>query len=407
MVFDRKLLTNLAEDFGTPLYVYAEDIMRKQFGALSKALSGLDASICYAVKANGNMAILKGFGDLGAGFDVVSQGEILRVLKAGFEGSKIVFSGVAKSSDEIELALSKGVRLINVESIAELKVIEEIASKLKKIAPISFRINPDISIQAHPYICTGLKTSKFGIAEEGIPEIWAYVKQSNSLNLMGLDCHIGSQISDIKPFQKAYAKIVKIASSLEKEGAKIQTLDFGGGLGVSFSGHYEQLDLEAYGKMLKKLLEGLPYSIIVEPGKFLMSEAGVLITRVLYLKRNGINHFIITDAGMNDLIRPALYDAFHKIDLLVENSESRNLIEADIVGPVCESGCYFAKKRSISRPNPGEYLMIHDAGAYGMSMASRYNARRLPAELMLMKDGTFKLIRQRDSFEDLWRNEIF
>ena len=406
MKYDNALLSQLAADFGTPLYVYNEAVMERQYRALEGALEGLDASICFAVKANSNLAVIKSFATWGAGFDVVSQGEIRKVIHAGGDAHKIVFSGVGKLAEEVEIALSKGIRMINVESMAELKVIEEVARSMRRVAPIAFRVNPDISVETHPYLTTGIKTSKFGIPEEDISAAWEAIRQSPSIQLVGVDCHIGSQITDVRPLHDAYAKILSLASALREQGAEITTLDFGGGLGVPFSGHYSPLDMDAYAGMVRALLGNAGYKIIVEPGKFLMAEAGQLLTEVLYMKHNGENQFVVVDAGMNDLIRPSLYDAFHQIDLLAEDAASRPTVEVDIVGPVCETGCYFARKRELPTPKPGEHLLIRDAGAYGMSMASSYNARRLPAEVMVGRDGACRLVRKRDSFEDLWRNEV-
>ena len=400
------LLNTLAEDFGTPLYVYSEEVMERQFRSLEQALRGFKATVCFAVKANSSLSIIRTFGGLGSGFDVVSQGEIMRVIHAGCDPKQIVFSGVGKAKDEIELALSKNIRMINAESLAELKIIEEVSRTLGIPAPIALRVNPDVCVQTHPHLATGIKTSKFGIAEEDVSSAWDYIRSSAELQLIGIDCHIGSQITDVAPLRDAYSKIVLLASSLKEQGAAITTLDFGGGLGVHFSGHYSPLDLEAFSGMLESVVGSSPYDLIFEPGKFLISESGTLVTRVLYLKNNGPNQFIVVDAGMNDLIRPALYDAFHQIDLLIPEGEKRGEIEADIVGPVCETGCYFARKRNITKPKSGEYLAIRDAGAYGMAMASTYNSRRLPAEVMIGIDGTCRLIRRRDAFEDLWKNEV-
>lgn len=402
---DTNLYISLARDYGTPLYVYREDIMQRQYKSLESALRAFDASICFAVKANSNLSIISTFGKLGSGFDVVSEGEIRRVLQAGCDPRKIVYSGVGKKSEEIEFALNKGIRMINAESVAELRIIAETAKNLGKTAPIALRVNPDISVETHPYLATGIKSSKFGMAEDDIPAAWDIIRNNSSLSLVGLDCHIGSQITDVAPLRAAYEKLLRLADSLKSQGAPITTLDFGGGLGAPFSGHYKPLDLEAFSQMLKEVLGNEKYSLVFEPGKFLMAEAGLLITQVLYDKNNGPNEFVVVDAGMNDLIRPSLYDAFHQIDLLLPSGEKRDDVEVDIVGPVCETGCYLARKRKIKSPRPGEYLLVRDAGAYGMAMASSYNSRRLPAEVMIKTDGTCELIRKRDSFEDLWKNE--
>ena len=399
------LLLSLARDFGSPLYVYDQSLMESQYTKLSDALKGLDASICYAVKANSNLAILKVFSHLSSGFDVVSEGEIRKVIVSGGDPTKIIYSGVGKGSEEIEFALSQRIRMLNAESLPELQKVAAVAASLGICANVALRVNPDICVDTHPHLTTGIKTSKFGIAEEDIATAWDFIKSSSVLELKGLACHIGSQISDITPYEEAFNKLLNIAELLRKEGAPIDTLDFGGGLGVSFSGHYEPLDLSELSRVVKKTFAGRDYKLVFEPGKYLVSESGTLITKVQYVKNNGPHKFVVVDAGMNDLVRPAMYDAFHHLDVLSESSLPSERATVDVVGPVCESACYFARARELPLPTEGDCIAIRDAGAYGFSMASNYNGRRLPAEVLVAPDSSFRLIRKRESFEELWRNE--
>lgn len=401
------LYRKLAKQYGTPLYVYSEKSIRDQFARLEKALTGLTHLICMAVKANSNLSILKLVKDLGAGFDVVSEGELRRVIAVGGDPKKIVFAGVGKTKEEISYALSQGLRMFNVESPAELRLIAATAKELGKVAPISFRINPDVSVDLHPYIATGLRTSKFGMPVAEALKVWEEFKNSPELSLVGIDCHIGSNINEIDPLKLAYSRILEAAQEFERRGAKLRYLDIGGGLGVSYSGHYDPLDIEKWSPALKSVVSGAKYEIVVEPGKFLVAEAGALVTQVLFLKTNYEHRFAIVDAGMNDLIRPALYEAYHKIELVTVDRRplGQELREVDVVGPVCETGCFFARSRALPPLVEGDLLVIRDAGAYGFTMASNYNSRRLPAEVMIGLGGEARLIRRREAYEELWRNE--
>ncbi|RIL08003.1 MAG: diaminopimelate decarboxylase [Proteobacteria bacterium] len=401
-----QLFEKIAKDYGTPLYIYFEAQINKQIAALKLAVAELPCSICYAVKANSNLNLLRHFYERGCGFDIVSEGELRRVIHACGDTSKVVFSGVGKSPSEIEFALRSKIKLINVESAQELSVIAETASNLGVKAPVAFRINPDISVDVHPYIATGMRSSKFGLPAEEALALWEGAKRDPALELIGVDCHIGSQISDVEPLKSAYSQLIEVAGEFRSRAAPIKVLDFGGGLGVSFSGHYQPLDLQKFSQMLKDLHNGLDYEIIFEPGKFLIAEAGVLLTRVVYTKQNGEHKFVIVDGGMNDLIRPSLYDAFHHVELIPGGGGTRELDTVDIVGPVCESGCYFAKRRVLPRANPGDLVAIYDSGAYGFSMASNYNSRPLPAEVLVREDGTVQLIRKRQEAQDMWREEL-
>ena len=406
-MFQVKQLIELGKQYGTPLYVYSEDVIRSQYQRLSTALNGIPHQVCLAVKANSNLAILKIIAQLGGGFDVVSEGEFRRVVAAGGATSKVVFAGVGKTKNEIEYALARGLRMFNVESPSELRLIDKVAQAMGKVAPISFRINPDISVDLHPYIATGLKTSKFGMSVEEAFKVWEEFKSSKSLSLIGIDCHIGSNIAEIEPLKLAYTRVLEVAKEFDKRGAKIRYLDLGGGLGISYSGHYNPLNLEQWAEVVKNLVKGTKYQVVIEPGKFLVAEAGVLLTSVLYLKHNEDHHFAIVDAGMNDLIRPALYEAYHKIDVIAGDGRllGNDTQEVDVVGPVCETGCFLAKKRALPILHEGDLLVLRDAGAYGFSMASNYNSRRLPAEVLICSDGSARVIRKRERFEEMWRNE--
>jgi diaminopimelate decarboxylase len=446
-----ELAVTIAKTYGTPTYVYFQETLERQYNTLAEALRNIPAQIFFAVKASSNLQLLKIFRSLGAGFDIVSQGELMRVLASGGEASDAVFAGVGKTREEIAFAIEKEIKFFNIESIEELQCIQEVASTLKKKANISFRVNPDVNVETHPYLATGLKSSKFGIPIPEIASLWEAIKNDPFLNLTALDCHIGSQISDIEPYRDAFQALISLARELETKGANITYLDFGGGLGVHFTGHYTPLNLQAYGTMIRKLIEGTSYRVIVEPGKFLVSEAGFLLTSVVYTKKNHEKHFIVVDAGMNDLIRPSLYDAYHYISTIPVNpsahhsdtvvsvqqphirgsreGEKRSLLEvnehfrptdnkvdgadkrlqtviADIVGPVCETGCFFARDREIPATASGDLIVVHDAGAYGITMASNYNTRRIPAEVLVQTDNTIRIIKKRQSYEDVYKDEL-
>jgi diaminopimelate decarboxylase len=400
-----RLYSILAARYGTPLYVYEEAVIARQFRQLSEALHGRRHTICYAVKANPNLSILRLIHDLGGGFDIVSEGELRRVQAAGGEMSRVVFSGVGKRASEIQAALAGGIRLFNVESASELRLIEALARETGKRAPISFRINPDISFETHPYLATGVKSSKFGVPVKEALLLGELAVKSEWLDLIGVDCHIGSQINEIAPLKQGYEAVIELARHFRSCGASVRYLDLGGGLGVGYSGHYLPLDLKLFGGMLSELSLDDSFELIFEPGKFLVAEAGSLLSRVITIKENDGKRFVIVDAGMNDLIRPALYEAFHKIEKIGESGGELAEV-VDIVGPVCESGCYLARARELPRLIEGDLIAIRDAGAYCFSMASSYNSRRLPAEVMVDESGEERLIRKRDEFSDLWRNEV-
>jgi diaminopimelate decarboxylase len=398
------VIKNIVKEYGTPTYVYQKYILEAQYLKLKNALSGLDAQICYAVKANSNLTILNRLARLGSGFDIVSGGELHRVRAAGGDIQKTVFAGVGKTKEEIQLGLASNIRFFNVESIEELHHIESIASEMSTTACVSFRINPNISVETHPYLATGINESKFGIALNDISQLYDSIKNSKHLKLVAVDCHIGSQISDINPYQTALTQLLSIAAELSAKGAPINTIDLGGGLGVSFSGQYEPINLDLYGQMITKHMAGSGYSLIVEPGKFLVTECGSLVTQVLYKKKNADREFLITDAGMNDLMRPSLYQAYHHMDVI--GKESNPLTHSyDIGGPVCESGCMMATNRPLPHTESQDLIAIRDAGAYGFSMASNYNTRTRPAEVLIESDGSFNLIRRREDIKHLISDE--
>jgi diaminopimelate decarboxylase len=402
---EKEIISEAAASFDTPLYVYFAETIERKLKALRTAFSDLPHHICYAVKANSNLNILKFFHSRDCGFDIVSEGELLRLKEIGCEPKKIVFSGVGKTAVEIERALTLGVHMLNVESPAEIAAINEIAKKLKLKAKIALRINPDIDVNIHPYVATGLRSAKFGIPQNDVPDVLSLVRESSHIELIGIDCHIGSGIVEIDPLRKAYEQVKTVALSVKAQGFPITTLDLGGGFGVPFSGHYQALDMQALRGCVNAVFKDSPFTLIIEPGKYLIAEAGVLVTKVIYLKENNGKRFIIVDAGMNDLIRPALYEAYHKIDLLTDRKDAR-LATFDVVGPICETGCFFAHDRELEEPVQGELIAIRDAGAYGFTMASNYNSRRLPAEVLADTNGKISLIRKREAFDSMWQDEI-
>jgi diaminopimelate decarboxylase len=403
-IFSNSQLTQLARQHGTPLYVYSEVQIRQNYNALAQACKELRPQICYAVKANGNLSILQLIAALGGGFDIVSEGELHRVLVAGGDAQKVVFSGVGKTRSEIACALERGIRFFNAESAAEIEVIEAVATEKGRRAPLSLRLNPNINPKTHKYLSTGIHSSKFGIPLAEAREILPRILSSKALQLVALDCHIGSQLTELAPLEEAYRELLQIANEFRQAGAPVDCLDVGGGIGISYSGNVEPFSFADYGAMITRVFKGTPYAIVLEPGRSIVGDAGVLLTEVLYLKKNGERSFVVVDAGMNDLIRPSLYEAYHRIDLVSRQGKGNAPI--DIVGPVCESGCYFAKQRAMPELQHGDLLAIRDAGAYGMAMASEYNARRLPAEILIEENGHARVIRNRESYEDLWRAEL-
>ena len=411
-------LTRAAEEFGTPLYIYSAGTILDHYSRLAAALAPLDHLICYAVKANSNRAVLKLLADAGAGFDIVSGGELFRAIKAGADPKKCTFAGVGKTRDEIEYALEQGVYSFNVESEAELECIDKIAGAKNSRAPIALRINPDVDPHTHEYISTGSHENKFGISLEDAPRIYKRAAKMQNIDTVGVQMHIGSQITEAKPFAEAIAKVAPLVRDL-KSKYEIKFFSIGGGMGIIYrralesgpgkwwhehGGESSAFSVRDYADAIAPPLRELGVRILVEPGRFLIGNAGVLLTRVRYLKKSGQKKFAIVDAGMNDLIRPALYRSYHEIVPVEEPITSKNTEKIDIVGPVCESGDFLALDREMAEVREGDLLAIMSAGAYGFVMASNYNSRPLPAEALVRGDKV-ALIRKRQTWEDLVRGE--
>ena len=394
----------IAKKVGTPVFIYSRKTLRRHYLAFDSAFKDVNHLICYSVKANSNISVLKTFGELGGGFDIVSAGELFRVIKSGGAPSKVVFSGVGKREDEIEYALKKNILMFNVESPQELRAIDRAAKKLKKKASVAIRVNPDVDPKTHPYISTGLKENKFGIETDEAVKEYVYAKNNlKNLKLIGVDCHIGSQITELAPFIDALKKTRELVELLRKEGLGISYLNMGGGLGIAYKDEAPPHP-SRYGEEVVKGTEGLDVTLIFEPGRNIAGNAGVLVTKVLYTKKGTLKNFIITDAAMNDLPRPSLYGSYHAIKPVTAADPKKGFITADVVGPVCESGDFLAKDREVPEVKPGELLAVMSAGAYCFSMSSNYNSRRRAAEVMV--DGRdFFVIRKREELADLVRGE--
>jgi diaminopimelate decarboxylase len=399
-------LERIAREVGTPAYVYSLATLKRHFKVFDQAFSKVRHIVCFSVKANSNLALLRAFAKEGSGFDIVSGGELFRALKVGADPTKIVFSGVGKKREEIEYALNSGILMFNVESEQELIALNDIASSMGKRAPISLRVNPDVDPQTHPYISTGMKKAKFGVDIKKSLETYRKAVSLRNVEVVGVDCHIGSQLTSITPFVDALAKVREyldrvLAGEMKKEGAQIRYLDLGGGLGINYHDETPPSPDE-YAKAIVEGLEGLDVTLILEPGRVIVGNAGILLTEVQYIKETDSKNFVIVDGGMNDLIRPALYGSYQAIQPVVENRAQR--IVADVVGPICESGDFFAKDREIPRPQRGDLLAIMSAGAYGFTMASNYNSHPKPPEVLV--DGEkYYVIRRRESFDDLINGE--
>lgn len=390
-------IKKILEDVGTPVYIYSAKTIRRHYKVFEKSFSNIDHLICYSVKANSNIAIISLLKQLGSGADIVSAGELKRALKAGIDPKKIVFSGVGKTPEEIEFALLADILMFNVESLEELETLGEIAKKLEKKAPFALRINPDIDPQTHPYIATGIKRSKFGIPEEFVIEAYKKAKESPYLYPIGIDAHIGSQITSISPFVSALSRLKKIWEELINLGFELKYLDIGGGLGIVYKNEEPPLPQE-YADAIIKEGKDLKATIILEPGRVIVGNAGILVTKVLYTKENILKKFVIVDAAMNDLIRPAFYQAYHKIIPVEEKYEEFEVV--DVVGPICESSDFFAKERKLPKVKKGDFLAIMSAGAYGFVMSSNYNSRPRPPEVLVDEDKYY-IIRKRETIEDL------
>jgi diaminopimelate decarboxylase len=402
-------LTRLAERYGTPLYVYSAAAILERLGAFEKAFRHFPHTICYSVKSNSNLSILRLLAHQGCGFDVVSGGELERVEVANRRAAKkAVFSGVGKSRKELTAALQAGILLFNVESESELRVLAECATRCRTVARVALRVNPDVAADTHPYISTGLRKHKFGVPIGGARELYARASRMRSLKVAGVSVHIGSQITDVAPFAEAVARVAELVCQLRADGHSIDLVDLGGGLGIEY--HAPGLEffecLRRYARAVTHPLRGLDVRLLLEPGRSIIGPAGALLTSVIYRKENAGKHFLVVDAAMNDLIRPALYGAYHEIVPVERRQEASAQKETlDVVGPVCESGDFFARDRELPRIEEGDLLAILDAGAYGMALASNYNTRPRPAEV-LVHGKSAKLIRRREKVRDLYAAEL-
>ena len=392
----------LAEQFGTPLYIYSKATLERHWHAFNNAFGEHPHLVCFAVKSNPNIAILNVMAKLGSGFDIVSQGELERVLAAGGDAGKVVFSGVAKSRQEIARALEVNIRCFNVESEAELLRINQIAGEMGKIAPISLRVNPDVDAHTHPYISTGLKENKFGVSVEQAREVYKVAATLPNIKIIGMDCHIGSQLTELQPFLDAVDRLIVLMEQLNQDGIYLKHLDLGGGLGVTYTDETPPHPTEYAKALWEKLSAFRELEIIVEPGRAITANAGILVTKVEYLKSNESRNFAIVDAGMNDMIRPALYQAYMNI-LEIDRTLAREEKIYDVVGPICETSDFLGKQRKLAIAE-GDYLAQRSAGAYGASMSSNYNSRPRTAEVMVDGDKAY-LIRRREALNELWQLE--
>lgn len=400
-------LERLAKKFGTPLYVYSASTIRDRFSTFDRAFESVPHTVCYSVKANSNLSVLKMLADMGAGFDIVSGGELERVLRANKKAAaRVVFSGVGKTAEEIKLALRSGILLFNAESAGELELLADCAAKLKKRPRIAFRVNPDVPADTHPYISTGLHKHKFGVPVDVATSLYREAARNRHLDVAGISCHIGSQITDVTSFAAAMERLADMVRQLRAYGIDIRYVDAGGGLGISY-GREESPDyaatVGAYSLAVSHPLSGLNLHLLLEPGRSIVAPTGALITRVLYAKSNNGKRFLVVDAAMNDLIRPSLYGAHHEI-VPIRSQGRRKLLPHDVVGPICESGDFFAHDRDLPGLDSGELLAILDCGAYGMSLSSNYNTRPRAAEVLV--DGTkIQLVRRRETMADILRCE--
>ena len=386
-------IRSLAEEFGTPLYVYSASYIRDRIRDYRRAFP--DALVCYAVKANFNPEVIRVAGEEGAGADIVSGGELIAALRGGISPDRIVYAGVGKTVSELKLAVERDILMFNVESEDELYLLDSIAGSLGKKARIAVRVNPDVDPRTHPYIATGLRKSKFGVDFETARREFRLARELKNLEVVGIHCHIGSQLLDVSPYREAVQKLVQLYEELSGEGFEIRYIDVGGGLGIKYRPEDREPRPEELAEAILPALENVEAQIIVEPGRSVTGNAGLLIAQVQFLKDKGVKHFIIVDAGMNDLVRPAIYDAYHHVVPVVERG--RDHIIADVVGPICETGDFLAKDRRLERLERGEYIAVLSAGAYGFSMASHYNLRPKPAEVLVERDS-YRLIRERESY---------
>ncbi|MEZ5803287.1 MAG: diaminopimelate decarboxylase [Rhizobiaceae bacterium] len=394
-------LPEIAAAVGTPFYCYSTATLTRHFHVFSKAFAGADMLVCYALKANSNQAVIRTLAKLGAGADVVSEGELRRALAAGVPPEKIVFSGVGKTAREMDFALEAGILCFNVESEPELELLSARAVALGKTAPVSLRINPDVDARTHKKISTGKAEDKFGIPLTRAREVYAHAARLPGLKVTGVDAHIGSQITDLQPYDDAYRLLAELVRTLRADGHRIDHVDLGGGLGIPYRTDNDPPPLpDAYAEIARKHTADLGVKVIFEPGRMIVGNAGILVTQVIYLKEGEAKNFIIVDAAMNDLVRPTLYDAFHEIRPVVQTAPDASRVRADVVGPVCETGDYLGHDRDLPRPNPGDLLAVGTAGAYGAVQAGTYNSRLLVPEVLVDGDR-FHVIRPRTSYDAL------
>lgn len=404
MMAEKNDVAKLANRYGTPLYIYSRATFERHWKAFDSALGDQDHLICYAVKANSNLGVLNLLARLGSGFDIVSLGELERVLAAGGSPEKIVFSGVGKRFDEIKRALEVGIHCFNIESEAEIERINEVAAELDLVAPISIRVNPDVDAKTHPYISTGLKSNKFGIPIENARAVYQHISQLEHLKIVGVDCHIGSQLLEIAPFIDALKRVLSLVDDLRKDGIKLKHIDLGGGLGIPYQDETPPSPAE-YAQAIKEVMAGRLQKVILEPGRAIAGNAGILVTQVEYLKHTDAEdgkNFAIIDAAMNDLMRPALYQSWQKIVPVVETSDAEERLY-DLVGPVCETGDFLGKDRSLAI-KPKDLLAVRSSGAYGFTMSSNYNSRPRAAEVIVDGEQHY-LVRERESIASLFNNE--
>ncbi len=394
-------IQDISAKLGTPFYLYSYATLKRHFQVFDAAFEDISKLICYSAKANTNLTVLKIFADLGCGLDIVSGGELFRGLMAGFSPDRIVYSGVGKRADEIDYALETDILMFNVESSVELELINRRAASLRKRAPVAIRVNPDVDPKTHPYISTGLKKNKFGINTDAAIESYRMAGSLAHVDVVGIDCHIGSQITETKPFEAALKSLKNLIIELKQMGTDIKYLDMGGGLGITYADENPP-PISEYAATMIQQLKGMDLKLILEPGRVLVGNAGILVTKVLYRKPGETKNFVIVDAGMNDLLRPTLYNAFHAIQPVVNSNENQFI--ADVVGPICESSDFLAVDRSIYNVKSGDLLAVMSAGAYGYVMSSNYCSRPRVAEVMV-KDDRFYVIKARETYEDLVRGE--
>lgn len=393
---------DIAFEYGTPVYIYSKKAIEDKINQYKEAFAGYPTQICYAAKANSNLSILKIFNKHGLGLDIVSGGELYRGLKSGFSPDKIVYAGVGKTDNELIQAIEAGILSFNVESLMELDVLNELAGKLGKKANVSIRINPDVDPKTHPYISTGMKKSKFGIDMEDAEEAFLKADKLPNLNLVGIHCHIGSQIMDVSPYKEAVEKTVELVLKLQKKGINLKHIDIGGGLGIKYKPEDNPPHPKQLADIVIPVVKKTGLKLLIEPGRSLIGEAGILVAQVLFLKDKGNKHFIIINAGMNDLLRPAMYNAYHHI---VSVEKKKEKVIADIVGPICETGDFFALDREIDNVQRGDFLAVMSAGAYGFSMASNYNTRPRATEVLVDGNKAY-LIRERETYDYIIQPEL-